>query len=377
MKLWRVVVIPVELTAGLETSSSDRETGQTLVTNLPDFIATSSSGNDYIEMNFADFLSCSQIVNGFQTCGNTVHIISNGQKHPSCAYAIFNDLTQDAKNVCQIAYEPTPPRGYARQLGNDDTFLMVADPKDTQWLIKCPENVIGETLYSIRPCSLCRVEIPCKCSMTGSGFFLPKRITGCVANTLKEKIPTRTHIHRNILPVIEFANLSSISNVRSYEARINNLFPLANVVPISFQIPDKIPTFLEREQKFQTNYRKLQNRIQKELKSYETDIDEALVKSRNFSQLVFTDGLGSMFGLQSLWSSVFAPIKNFFSFICLILSPFVISYFSFIITFGVFLIKFFPEAVNCLKQCREWHQDRMYQRGLEKLAEEEVELIEF
>lgn len=390
MKLWRVMAFPVELNAGMTTntaaaadlglSADEVKTGQgqSLVRDLPDFIATSDDGQEYIEMSLVDFLGCSKIINGMQTCGNSVNILQNGQYRPSCAYAIFQDMTQKAKEACNVAYEPTRPKGSARQLGNDDTFLMVADPKETHWRINCPHNRRGETLFIIPACSLCRVKIPCKCSMTGLGFFVPKRVTGCLKDTLTNKLPTKTLIHRNILPVIDYTDKISTAIVRSYDSRIDKLYPRVKISPIVFHVEDQIPKHLAREEKYQSDYLKIRKRTLENLTLYKDRFDEGLARSNNFSNLVFQDFRRMIFSLQGLQDILLGGIKSLFNFLAVITAPFLLSYVAFGVAVVLFAITYFPALLQVLGGCREWQEDRKHLKAWENnknTAEEEEELV--
>jgi hypothetical protein len=372
MKLWRVLTFPVELNAGLKepdaaTQEDDddddlggggggRGVGQSLVTNLPDFIAFSDTGEEYIEMSLADYAGCSEnIINGKQTCGRSVKIVSNARFTPSCAYAIFNDATVKAREVCEIAYEPTrPSHGSARQLGKDDTFLMVADPGDTTWRIYCPEIQHGETMFLLPTCSLCRVKIPCDCSLMGASFVVPKRITGCLSADLQDDriLPAVTEIHRNILPVIEERSRrhQRLSLVRSFESRVDELYPFVEIEPVVFHVEDKIPVFLSREEKFQSDYKKIRAQIELNHSLYKDRFDEAFAVSSNLSGLSFFSDF--KLDLPSLQALFFSGLQSLFEFFALITAPFVLSYIAFCTSLIIFIVFFFPALLRCLQRRR-------------------------
>lgn len=368
MNLYRVHTFPVNLAAGTEQYNADL--GHTLVDDLPSFFGISDNSETYVELTLQDYIACSNVLGGFQTCGSSVHAIKHGQVNPSCVYAIFNEITDEVKKKCTFSFSKQRVPGSARQLGRDDTFLMFADPEDTRWRISCPEN--QNTISFVEPCTLCRVRIPCLCSMTGKKFSIPKRIASCIQEPLDDKKPTVTYFHRNILPVIDFANETAVVNAHSYDERIDKLFPKINITPIKFE-PSNLTNYLARDDVFRHNYFQIRNRTKQELPVYETTFQEAYIKSRDFSDLNFSYDTGFLNHLTNLAGAIFEGlgIKAFFA---IISSPFIISYVACIFTLLACLLVFLPKIrhlfVNMYRFIKNYNKQK-------DLHEEQVSLLRF
>lgn len=320
--LYKVQTMAVELTAGTKEANP----GSTRISDIPDFFAISPDELRHTALSYSEFLGCDKGTSGGRyLCG--IHFVNHGE---TCASAVFKDNGQGVRDLCRVTYDPSPTRSAAYQLDRNDTFLMFAAPDETQWRITCPDVRRGPSAFSQTPCSLCRIPIPCRCTLTGSNFVLPKRLSGCLKRSKVELVRGTTIFHRNTIAFSEELDETSLGGVASTEERYDQLFPALEIEPPRLDDKAKNITgrFLERKIAHSIDYRKMMAALNAGTPLIRDKVDEALAEAMDFSDLKFYDKVTFLESVKSLSMSLLKEF-NFLGLFSLSLSPYLLSYAAF------------------------------------------------
>ena len=142
--------------------------GQTIITELPKYIAISSTGNYFAELDQDQVRDCTR-----QYCHHTFPI--SPYSVPSCALAVFRSMNSEIPKLCKINYAvKTQRRELAKSLGNGHYLLSSVEG----WTVSCrsvpPRNV--------PPCGLCVFKLPCDCSLYSKQATLLPSNSDCIGN---------------------------------------------------------------------------------------------------------------------------------------------------------------------------------------------------
>lgn len=361
--LYKIFCFPIPFTMG--TTNDDSKGQYTLIKDLPAFIAVVKNTESYVELNEAQFLSCVGGVKEILSCGNGVGVPRRKNLiEMSCAFSLFIDEVKAVKKFCNIVHLDTYQQGYARQLSSDSSFLISnGDYSENIWTINCPTSSIN-SITKVKPCNLCRMEIECGCSLSADHFKINPRLSGCDIGALQDLNRTSKIYTRNTNVVTEFVTNEDINAVKSYAAKINELFPPIPIKKIVYKIQDNIPQYIEASQKLGKNFLKGAELIKKNLSIYAEKVDQGLTEARDFSdQVVDRDG-SILKGLSGLIGDLFGG--NILQIIALIFSPIFLSLLSIIISAYTFI-------PTLMYDIREYKKDRKQAKNdkiMEKLQKE-------
>ena len=296
LPVYRVDVYDVPIHAGTvrpaanirEANDPSRES-YTRILNLPDFLVVSDDQQSYLEMNKALFFTCRG--------KSTVYLCGAGTpalKKPtvkSCAFAIFTEDKAAALKACDVRVETGDnwrPYGSAIQIAADQTFLIHksnrAGPRDT-WHLQCPESAVHPQT-TLTPCNLCRMEIPCSCTITTNDFFLPKRYTGCMHWQKTESTAVTYAYHLNTVAFNTLYPASAQARVNSYQAKLDVEWPPFEHPNITFSRENSWNEYSELSEKYKANYTATIERGKKEEAVFVDKADAALKRARDFSDQV-------------------------------------------------------------------------------------------
>lgn len=343
-RVYRVVSYPIPILAGVTDTTTGG--GHTHVLELPSHLAVSIRySTQYIELTSAMISSCVSIVDSISTCGTYLPLARRANyRDITCAYAIYLDDAIAVRQYCQYGYTRTPVSGGAIQIKSDSSYVIQRSDvvAARNWTLNCPMSSTTPTSL-ISPCSLCRVVLPCGCSISAESFYVPPRISGCTLDTSNDRI---TYIYnRNICVVGDLVTPEDLAAVSAYSDKINAYFPPLLTPPPSLdkwwqqQQYQTIGEWLERgSDSYLLDYRKLASGLLNNNTIYQDDVAAALNKTNNYTDLVFrtTTDLGGAIldGLKSL-TNVFGGIG---SFLAAIFSVDVLSTLFFVITLALFVL---------------------------------------
>lgn len=311
--VYRVDVYPVPNTAG----TTRRASGFSLVKDMPDFIAVSTDHENYFEMSTSFFLSCSGDV-GAKTCtGSGMPVLKKRRaRQTSCAFALFIEDVARITTGCDYRYADKnrwKPYGSAVQLTADSTFLMHASQRGEQrdrWSISCPLSPRNPQ-SPVAPCDMCRLTVPCFCSLSAADFYLPQRITGCTTATDggggggAADVSFIYHLNTAIVTSL-YPDATETARYLSYKnfSRKHHRFDL-EIPDIQFATSDDFSDYVSVGDAFSAKLSDTLRRQQAGMISYESKIDAALNRTRDFrDQIVDRSGDISK-AVNDLFSGVF------------------------------------------------------------------------
>jgi len=165
---------------------------------------------------------------------------------------------------------------------------------------------------------MCRITIPCGCSLSAKYFDIPKRYTGCEVTSING-IPTVTKIyHRNIAPVLDLINNDIIEEIQGYHEKINELYPPVEIPKIEFAV-NNFSQYVESSNRFKTNYTKALRLMNEGKVAFQDKIDELYNKTTDFSDVVMDSKGGPFAAIRSFFTDLlggqaWAIISLIFSF---------------------------------------------------------------
>ena len=184
--VYRVEVLPTPI----PSSNGQAQATYTLLTDMPDYLAISKDGSQFLHLEYQEYQHCIEREYGFCTSVSTLMTISS----PTCAYAIFADFKyQDLKNICnfQIVNQRITPRS----VRISDAMFLFLNLTETLSL-QCRSRV-----SFIHPAPSLYVKIPCGCQLKGEFFTSPPAVSSC-------RYPTRAKVlHTVNYPILALFDL--------------------------------------------------------------------------------------------------------------------------------------------------------------------------
>ncbi len=365
LPVYRVDVYDVPIASGtiqpqpnIHKANDPSEESYTRIHNLPDFLAISEDHQAYVEMHKTLFHTCRG--------KSTVYVCGPGMsalKKPSvksCAFAVFTEDKAAALKACDVRFETGDkwrPYGSAIQIAADHTFLMHKSnrdgPRDT-WHLQCPESP-SQPQTTLTPCNMCRLKIPCSCTVTARDFFLPRRYTGCAGWDETGSTEVTYAYHLNTFAVSTLYPTSSEARVNSYEAKLNAKWPPLKYPNITFFHEDKWNQYVELSEKYRANYTALIETRNKDKVVYIDKVDAELARTRNFSDQVAYRESSLLRGVKDVIIGVFGD--NVFNVIAFVFGPMGIACLSFLLSLADF-IRNVVGTVQCL--CRQMKAAQQY-----------------
>jgi hypothetical protein len=171
LKVYRMDTFPVY--------RSHKHHGRTLIVDLPDYFAVSPHIDFYTEFDASFYETCRG--EALKTCGSQVSMQRQASKVMSCAAALFYGDSKRIMEACTIKYIDRPPDPYrAVALSNGNYLIVGGDHKvDDDWKINCPGAASSHSTRTIPSCTMCVVDVPCFCSLTGRSIYIELKLTDC------------------------------------------------------------------------------------------------------------------------------------------------------------------------------------------------------
>jgi hypothetical protein len=286
LPVYRVDVYPVPDTAGLR----QKMTGFTVMQNLPDFIAVAADQETYVEMNATFFLSCSGDVRA-KTCGAGMPLMRKRRAgQMACAFAVFIEDAHNVRKYCDIRYGRWKPWGSAYQLAADSTFLIHASQRtehDDSWTMSCPSSA-SRPQWTLESCDMCRVTVPCFCSLSTADFYLPLRVTNCDVDSGGGGgggVSFLYHVNTALIHSL-YPNMSQRAEYLSYRNFTEKQNLPFSIPPIRFAVADNFSQYASVTRALSGELKRTVQRAKDGVASYENKMDAALNRTRDFSDQV-------------------------------------------------------------------------------------------
>lgn len=349
LKVYRTDIFPVPITAGLENYERRKPVDSyTLLENIPSYFAVASDGEYYTTLSEGLYESCN---------GQSIKICKAGMgslQHStsvSCISALFFDDKKGIQSACSVEYTKVPPTGTAIQLGDDQSFLIhgAFGGNDT-WRLRCTNNN-DNTQQSLAPCSMCRIKIPCFCTLGAEQFQITARMTECSKIMNSQQLPDVTYLyHANLVMITNLYPENEMAKLQGYEARINSLYP-----PLTVAAPDIVTSnwskVVEKSHRLNNDYKKLVKTTNSKVIAFESKEDLLAKEVKNFSDVTVdrTTDLGKAI------SDAFAPFPALKRILGLLFSNLGIS----LLIFTVMSLKLLKHTGLCMtNNCRKSHSSQ-------------------
>lgn len=134
--------------------------------DLPEFIAITSHQQYYITLEKADIASCHD--HQVHLCNFNKALIPVTQQ--SCIISLFANDKQMVNKLCDFRFRENLLNPTAIELSASSTLIY----NTFNLVVDCPNN---KTV--IHGCSMCVVQLPCRCSITTQYWHLPPRLEKC------------------------------------------------------------------------------------------------------------------------------------------------------------------------------------------------------
>ena len=344
--LYRIHSFPIPVRAGINAPSDSTDGGYTKIANLPDFIAVTRNLESYVELTMTQYLAMggdTSDLGGVLSGALGLPQLQSSSVYDTCAYSLFTKNAHTILRSCDTRYTKVPPLGSAVQLLNDQSVLVHGGADKTgYWTLVCPQHQKGG-VQRIEVCEMCRVNIPCGCTLRGRDFIYPPQISGCVHSD-PQSTPTVTRAHHaNFFTLGTIVDSDTINKIP--DSSLDYLYPpLDSPVPVFDVVEDTLQQHLQKSEEYSAQFQKLVDLTKKNVTKYSDRSESALRKALNFSGEVksragsLTKALSNVFGI---FGDLWGPVG-------FILSSYGISLIAFVLNFTLFLPVF-------LKCCHSHH----------------------
>ena len=332
LPVYRIDTYPVPTHSGMDLPiTGDRNTREetiafTMIYNMPQFIAIAENQETYVEMSAAFYLSCEGGDNT-KICGSGIPALKKSGIADTCAFGIFTEFLRVIRNKCDFRYVDTTkwkPYGSAIQMNADASFIIHSShhgPNTDTWRLSCPEYRDRPGVVQMKICDMCRIRIPCFCTVTGADFFIPMRYTNCIVGKGRTYVSHLQYMyHLNKVVVTELYPRSDAASVASYEAKLNEMYPHFNVPNIKFTVDPSLTEFVDASNKFDTQYNRIIEAQKNETHLFDDRAQAALRRVRNFTDQTvdrsgdvskaLSDVIEGVFGsnIGAVIAAIFCPI---------------------------------------------------------------------
>jgi hypothetical protein len=345
LPLYRIDTYPVPTHSGLIKTSSTKNKGVTYIHNLADYIAISENLEIYLLMDKNTYFSCTG-KQGLKYCNLGTSSIKYTRTKSSrpCEYLLFSDEQDEIAKNCQIGYSKLKDIslvGSAVQIKSDSSYLMHASygsdmHYNEKWKLSCPYSKKNPT-RNIRVCEMCRLKIPCQCSLSAKNFFLPQSFTNCVSQSFH----TVNYINTVNLPfVTQLFTQKNLEQSNLYQELQNKFFSRIKIPQINFTIPDNFSLALALSDKYNADLNKMFTNIKKKMPIFKNKVDYALNKTRDMSDAIAFKEANLMTGIHQLFKGILGSklgtiLGVIFSPFGFLMIAFILSAFEFIPSFAL------------------------------------------
>ena len=311
LKVYSAYTFPVPLSVGLKQPSID---SYTEIKDIPSYIAITDDGEYYLTMNSELYASC--VGEGIKICKLGMGALQHSST-VTCMSALYFDDSKGIHSKCDIEIFKKPPIGTARQLvGVNNTFLIhAALGGEDMWRLRCDINN-KYTQQVLKPCSMCRMQMPCFCTFASTEFELGSRMTQCALKTDSDSYPEITYLHHiNLAMINSLFPKNALSDVHGYEAKINDLYPSLNI-SLSPIIKSNWSDISNKDDILRQDFKKVSKATLDKVIAYESKEDAIQKKVKDFSDVTVgqtTDLLKAVRDLFGIFGSFGHVIGFIFS----------------------------------------------------------------
>ena len=253
----------------------------TLMLDLPEYFATTHDDQYYTEFDTAYYTSCRGT--GLKTCQTERGLQRKDADIVSCAANLYKDDGKNIMKTCNIGYERTKrvlPNAVMLQNGT----LVIHSAQNDVWTLNCPNADSVER--SIKSCNFCLLDIPCRCSLSTKGFYVPHRLSNCVIPT-DPRYPSVTYRNPVHLPTLQSTfSENAVGLINGEEVRINSDWGIdyPNISIIETDRSDVVAS----EKMWDSDFNKTMQNYNNKIKMYATAADKTIHTFMNWHDLTMS-----------------------------------------------------------------------------------------
>lgn len=210
--------------------------------------------------------------------------------------------------------------GSAFQILSDSSYIVSSSPSTVDhWRLACPDNSAMQERV-LRPCQMCRIYLPCDCSLTARDFILPPRMCGDATDydssgnmtyeshsSKERRVDYFYTLNTRVVKSVHWK--SGAAQKASYASLMNKLWTHDLRVPtIKFNVSRLArgmpPYVAEAYERGHADLHKVLDNYKKGQASYDSQMDAMLAKATNMSDVVS----GRTFNLKAALLDVFGGI---------------------------------------------------------------------
>lgn len=314
LTVYRIHTFDVDVTTGVSERAQKQPTvapkgsdysplhvGSTRVADMSDYLAISDDSEYYFTMKHAYYRTCKstsdRMVGSLHICKAMVPTLQHSNVR-TCETAMFRNSPSLIKKHCRFVHTSETHEGHALQIGQSNLFLVHASSRENDvWTLNCP----NEDKKDISPKAFALMSMPCFCSLSTMGFFLPSVMSGCSMAPLAndDESVRLTQVEFN-MPINAFLVHNFIDTAK-YIERADELHgdtlqpagklwpPLTkfikpiNISKLSWTMP--IDNVVERTKKYGLDMTKAAAASAKHIKVFVSEVDKGLNKSLDFRDI--------------------------------------------------------------------------------------------
>lgn len=234
--------------------------------------------------------------------------------------------------------------GSAFQILSDSSYIVSSSPSTVDhWRLTCPDNSATPQRV-LEPCQMCRIYLPCDCSLTARDFILPPRMCGDATDydssgnatyqsqSSKEgRVDYFYTLNTRVVKSVHWQ--SDAAQKASYASLMNKLWTDELRVPtLKFNVSrlarEMSPYVSESYGRGHADLRKVLDNYKKGQASYDSEMDAMLAKATDMSDVVS----GRTFNLKAVLADVFGGIfsENFVLVVSVLFTSSVCLLFAFV-----------------------------------------------
>ena len=360
---YRARISPVPITAGMAElpystlqAKGPSDDGYVKIVEVPEYIAVDSVLSQYVEFDHSQYMSCKGLTDAQKICGQQIPLPKsrgNAETRLGCLMAIFLDDHVKIKESCVKAYDKNPPPGSITKIYGTDYYEITKDPDDEAWEVICPHK---SSVHHTKTCSQCFIKVPCGCFLKGAHYQTP--VTwheSCTMVDVDGNPDTSdvTYIYsQNNMALAEFTPKEDMDKVRSWSKLINQQWPPIHIPRINFTLNATSDKSLEIGRKFGQDFVKGINLAQAGDPIFHSNIDQALNKSINFTDVRTGRVLKPLKPVLDIIDSFFGRnVQAFFAFI--ISAPFLT-----ILLFIIGLLYYLPKSIHIVSSHVKYNKQK-------------------
>ena len=269
MNLYRVENVPITF------NSTSR--ARTRAENLPDFIGVSPNGAFYSEFSATEIATCKG--HDLLTCESERSLFRSDT--PSCAMAIFSDMTQEITRLCNFSIELHPKWTAITRLERD-LYYIYSPHADSNpgWQLMCE----GKTEANYKPCSGCMQHVRCGCALISQREFeIPARLCDASDKDGVSFVPYPRRYTIN-LPLLT----SLVQDTRAIHYTGGHMFTEEIPTTYNFAQPAQhaFERALERDQEFAVDMKEYIRAVDRESVVFETKAAALLNEAREYTDKI-------------------------------------------------------------------------------------------